>query len=173
MSAPDNDRAKARAQILAWFRGLLVFVGVFPWILPFARARLPLGDVGIGLDLVFFTMCHRRAPRTLVFDGVLMPLCSRCAGIFLGVALGALIARPILPLRTWRWAFVLSGVLMVADVVTQDLGIHPVWHATRIATGVFVGYLMSIGFFSALARDKVDAPTPGDASPGDNAPTAT
>jgi uncharacterized membrane protein len=151
--ATTAARAHARARILAWFRGVLVFVGLLPWLLPFARAWIPLGKVGIAIDLVFFSMCHRRPARTLLFEGVAMPLCSRCAGIFLGVALAALIARPILTLRAWRWAFVVACALMVTDVVTQDLHIHPVWHPTRILTGVLVGYLMVVGFLSGLARD--------------------
>lgn len=156
-------RARARAKIVAWLRGALVFSGVLPWALPFLRARLSLGAFGDAIDLVFLGMCHRRAARTVVLDGVAMPLCSRCAGIFLGVALAAAIARPILTMRTWRVLFVIACALMVTDVATQDLGLHPVWHVTRITTGVLVGYLMVVGFLSGLARDTqtaAHAPTP-------------
>lgn len=157
-----DSRARARAKIVRWLRGALVFSGLLPWALPFARARLPLGEIGAAIDLVFFSMCHRRAARTLFFEGVAMPLCSRCAGIFLGVAIAALIGRPILALPKWRVLFAIACALMLADVVTQDLGIHPVWHATRIATGLLVGYLMVVGLLSGLARDaEVDRrPTP-------------
>jgi uncharacterized membrane protein len=157
-TAPAPARAVVRARIVAWFRGLLVFVGLLPWLLPLARARLPLGEIGAALDLAFFTMCHRRPPRTLSFEGVPMPLCSRCAGIFLGVAIGAAIGRPLLSLRAWRWAFGAACVLMIADVATQDLGLHPPWHPARIATGVLVGYGMVVGFLSALARDVERVP---------------
>lgn len=146
-----------RAKAIAWLRATLVFVGLLPWALPFARARLPLGELGDALDMIFFTMCHRRSPRTLVLDGVAMPLCSRCAGIFLGIAVAAAIGRPLMGLRAWRWVFAAACALMVADVVTQDLGLHPVWHPTRILTGVLVGYLMVVGCLSGLARDKTSA----------------
>ena len=148
-----SPRARSRAKIVAWLRGLLVFSGVLPWVLPYARAHLPLGVVGGAIDLAFLGMCHRRVARTLVLDGVLMPLCSRCAGIFLGVAIAAAIGRPILTMKTWRALFLIACALMVTDVVTQDLGLHPVWHVTRIATGLFVGYLMVVGFLSGLAVD--------------------
>lgn len=154
-SATAPERARARAKIIASFRGLLVAIGLWPWALPFLRAWLPLGNVGVALDYVFFAMCHRRPARTLIFEGVAMPLCSRCAGIFLGVALGAALGRPIIAVRAWRWAFAVACALMVTDVLTQDLGLHPVWHATRVATGVLVGYLMVIGTLSALATDRV------------------
>lgn len=154
---PELAAARYRAKVIAWFRGVLVFVGLLPWALPIARARLPLGDLGNALDLVFFTMCHRRPARTLVLDGVVMPLCSRCSGIFLGIAIAAVIGRPLISLRAWRWVFAIACALMVTDVVTQDLGLHPVWHPTRILTGVLVGYLMVVGCLSGLARDKTSA----------------
>lgn len=156
------ERARARAKLVGWLRGLLIFSGFLPWVLPFARARLPLGGFGVAIDFAFFSMCHRRAARTLVLDGVAMPLCSRCAGIFLGVALGAIIARPVLPMKTWRWAFAGAGALMLTDVVTQDLGLHPVWHATRIASGLLVGYLMVTGMLGALARENKTRAADGD-----------
>lgn len=142
-----------RAKVIAWLRGTLVFVGLLPWALPFARARLPLGELGTALDMIFFTMCHRRAARTLVLEGVAMPLCSRCAGVFLGVAVAAAIGRPLLGLRVWRWVFGVACALMVADVVTQDLGLHPLWHASRLGTGALLGYVVSIGLFAAIGRE--------------------
>jgi uncharacterized membrane protein len=153
-----GERARTRAKIVGWLRGTLVFCGLLPWALPFMRARLPMGVVGDALDLVFFGMCHRRAARTLVLDGVAMPLCSRCAGIFLGVAIAAAIGRPILAMRSWRVLFVIACALMLTDVVTQDLGLHPVWHPTRITSGLLVGYLMVVGFLSGLARDAQTDP---------------
>lgn len=167
MSTPDAH-AHARAKIIRWFRAVLVFVGLTPWILPLARARLPLGEFGVAFDFVFFAMCHRRPARTLFFEGVAMPLCSRCAGIFLGVALAAAIGRPILALRLWRWLFAIACALMLADVVTQDLHIHPVWHPTRILTGVLVGYGMVVGFLSGLARDHKSSAA--DTKPASAAP---
>lgn len=159
-AAVPNDataRARVRAKIIRWLRGALVFSGFLPWILPYARAHLPLGQLGVALDLIFLSMCHRRAARTLVLDGVAMPLCSRCSGIFLGVALAAIVGRPILAMKTWRVLFVIACALMLTDVVTQDLGIHPVWHPTRIASGVLVGYFMVIGLLSGLANDDAIA----------------
>lgn len=151
---PDD---RTREKLIAWLRAALVFVCLLPWALPIARARLPLGELGTALDMVFFTMCHRRPARTLVLDGVTMPLCSRCAGIFLGIAVAAAIGRPLVALRAWRWMFGAACALMIADVVTQDLGLHPVWHPARIVTGVLVGYLMVVGCLSGLARDKTSA----------------
>lgn len=146
---------------LPWFfwaaRLSFTFAGLLPWALPLARAALPLGPLYPLLDGVFFLICHRRPERTLVLAGTPMPLCSRCAGIALGLALGALVARPSPSLRTTRAAAAAAVLLMLTDVVTQDLGVHPVWHATRLATGFFLGYVLAIGLFAAIRREAAEA----------------
>lgn len=132
-------------------------VGLSPWVLPLLRAYLPLGAAGVVLDAAFTTMCHRLPERSLVLAGVAMPLCSRCAGIFAGVAVGAWIARPRVSLRAYKLAITAAGAAMLADVITQDLGLHPIWHVTRIATGLLFGYALGAACLRALARDADDA----------------
>jgi len=90
-----------------------------------------------------------------------MPLCSRCAGIFAGVALGAAIARPRLPLSRWRWVIAATGALMVLDVVMQDAGFHPVWHETRVLTGALFGVAIAVTCVTAL-RGKTVSALPAD-----------
>ena len=131
-------------------RAGFIFVGVLPWILPFARAFLPLGRAGELLDLFFLPMCHRLPERTLTLAGVSMPLCSRCAGIFAGLALGALILRPRVEIARWKILVAAAGALMLLDVVTQDLGVHPIWHATRIASGLLFGYAIAVACLLAM-----------------------
>jgi uncharacterized membrane protein len=133
-------------------RGLFVFLGALPWWIPVARSRLPLGELGTALDRFFLPMCHRLPERSLVLEGVPMPLCSRCAGIFAGMALGALIARPGLSMAVWRPALIAVSALMMFDVATQDLGLHPLWHASLLATGFALGYAMLASFVTHLAR---------------------
>ena len=127
--------------------------GALPWALPFARAWWPLGPIGVLLDGVFYFVCHRRPERTLVLAGVPMPLCSRCAGIAAGLAIGAILAWPSPSLRATRIFAAVAAALMITDVVTQDLGVHPVWHATRLATGGMLGYALAIGLFAGIRRE--------------------
>ena len=141
-------------QILLWTRVSFVLVGSLPWWLPFARRYLPAEPVWLLLDWLFVPMCHRLPSRTLGFAGVAMPLCSRCAGIFAGLALGALVPWPRLRLPAARIALALAGLLMVLDVVAQELAWHPLWHSTRIATGVLLGHLMACTLFAAIRRER-------------------
>lgn len=138
-------------------RVAFVTIGIVPWLLPLLRAFLPLGSVGVALDAVFVTMCHRLPERTLVLAGVPMPVCSRCAGVFAGVALGALFVWPALSARAWRWAITAAAAAMALDVATQDLGVHPIWHATRIATGLAFGYALGAACILALRREAAEA----------------
>jgi uncharacterized membrane protein len=127
--------------------------GALPWALPFLRSALPLGPVGALLDGVFFFVCHRRPERTLVLAGAPMPLCSRCAGIALGFVLGAIFAWPSPSLRATRIGVAGALALVIADVVTQDLGVHPLWHASRLGTGALLGYVAAVGLFAAIRRE--------------------
>lgn len=154
--AAEPERTRPRWPLVA-ARASFALSGALPWVLPAARARLPLGPVGALLDGMFALVCHRRPERTLVLSGVPMPLCSRCAGIALGLLLGAIAAWPGPSLRATRIAAAVAAGLMLADVLTQDLGVHPVWHATRLGTGALFGYVVAIGLFAAIRRE---APSP-------------
>lgn len=139
-------------RLAAAARAVLVAVGLLPWALPFARAFLPLGGLGVLLDAAFAGACHRLPERSLVLVGVAMPLCSRCAGIFGGMAIGALAARPTLSSRAWRWGITAAAAPMLLDVITQDLNLHPLWHPARIATGGLFGYALGAAVMVWLRR---------------------
>jgi uncharacterized membrane protein len=140
--------------LVAIVRVVFTLAGALPWALPWARAKLPLGPLGWLADAAFLLVCHRRPERTLVFADVAMPVCSRCGGIFAGLALGALVAWPTLSLRAARAGLALGGVAMLVDVVTQDLGLHPVWHAARIGTGAVFGYAFACALVSVVRREQ-------------------
>lgn len=68
-------------------------------------------------------LCHQQWIRSLHVDGVRMPVCARCFGLYAGGAAGALLAavwvlaarRPLnLPLARWRWAAVACGLPTLA-----------------------------------------------------------
>jgi len=126
--------------------------GSTPWWIPLVKE--PLGPLGQVLDLGFILLCHRLPERTLEVGGQLMPVCSRCAGIYLGLGLGALLLWPKPTIAQTRWALLAAGLLMLTDVVTQDLGIHPVWHPTRLATGALLGWVASSALMAAIRRER-------------------
>jgi uncharacterized membrane protein len=129
-------------------RALLLVAGLLPWLFALARARPPT------LILVFRTLCHQRPERTLAVLGAPMLVCSRCAGLYAGVALGALLALPRRALPHGR-AIVLAAVAVaLVDIVTQDLGLHPPLHPVRLGTGLLLGWSASAWTFSLLREES-------------------
>jgi uncharacterized membrane protein len=140
----------------SFLRGGLVFVGLSPWFFPLVARHLPSGAASF-IDAAFEATCHRLPARTLVLAGATMPLCSRCAGIFAGLALGALVAWPHMELRRARFLLAIASALMIADVAMQDLGLHPMWHSTRLLTGIALGYVVAAVVRAELARGVAPA----------------
>lgn len=151
-------------------RGALIAGGLSPWIFPLVARWLPARAAAL-VDSVFEATCHRIADRTLALAGAPMPLCSRCAGIFAGVALGAIVARPHFDLRAARIWLVVASALMVADVLAQDHGIHPMWHSTRLLTGAALGYVVGAALVS-FGRPVAPVAEPRSGSPAGFTPAA-
>lgn len=117
----------------ALLRGIFIAAGLFPWLLPL------LGESGKAFRNVFIPLCHQLPERTISLWRTPMPVCSRCAGIYLGLALGALL--PSIPWleKRGKGAVFIAALLMVVDVVTQDLGLHGSNHIPRLGTGLLAG----------------------------------
>jgi uncharacterized membrane protein len=152
--APGAPAALRGRALLTVTRASFVLVASAPWVLPIARRFLPLGVLGWLADLAFVVLCHRLPERTLTLWGEPMPVCSRCAGIFAGLGMGALLARPRLTVRAARVAVAGAGALILVDVLTQDLGVRPFWHPARLVTGALLGYVLSCTLVSAILREQ-------------------
>jgi uncharacterized membrane protein len=85
-------------------------------------------------------MCHQRPERSLWFLGAPMVVCSRCAGVYLGVALGVALPLPRRLLAYGRGLVIAAIALATLDVITQDLGLHAPFHPVRLATGLLLGW---------------------------------
>jgi len=142
-SAPPSAWNRRAAGLFA----RLCFASIALWIglATLTRATGP-SAVANALDLPFHLLCHRIPERVIAIAGAPMPLCSRCAGIWLGLSVSAAIAWPVLSMRTLRIVIVIAAALMLIEVVTQDLGLHPVFHPTRLLSGL----LFSVPFGGAI-----------------------
>ena len=149
---------KRARDALGWaVRALLIFGGVAPFVPPLTEGVFGLEPVGHALDAWFAFQCHRDEARSFVFGAV----CMRCLGIYVGLALGALVARPELrPARQFVW-IVVAAAALVADVLTEAAGLRPAWAPLRFATGLGLAYPAGISIVRALrgpSRSRATAP---------------
>ena len=149
-----SDRVRARPREVpgggllgATARALLVFGGVAPFVPALTEGVPGLDAFGRALDAWFAFQCHREEARSLVSSAV----CARCLGIYVGLALGALVLRPRLPPgRHLLWIGIAAGVL-VADVLTEALGWRPPSAPLRFVTGASLAYPAAVSIVAAVS----------------------
>ena len=148
---------KAREALGRAARALLIFGGVAPFVPALTDGVFGLEAVGRALDAWFAFQCHRDEARSLAFGAV----CTRCLGIYVGLALGALFQRPELrPARHLVWILA-AALALVADVVTEALGWRPASAPLRFATGLALAYPAGISLvrvFRNPSRSRATAP---------------
>jgi len=123
-------------------RVCVVLVMASVLVLPWLREATGLWVLDL-LDGVLAVQCHRLDGRVLDLWGMPMAVCSRCAGIYWGVMVGASLAWP-------RWSvrvtFVIVGVAlgaMAMEAGLEAVGVLPAVHAIRLATGAILAWPVS------------------------------
>ena len=100
---------------------------------PFARAIYDSGDIN----------CHQRANRSLFINGNEMPYCSRCVGIFFGLAIGTMFSLFIIV--ELRLPYILAALLPIGiDGGMQLLGFWESTNPVRLATGGLAGFITGL-----------------------------
>ena len=137
--------------------------GVWPVALGISMAMLALlglasvagSDGGSWARAVFAPLCHQNPDRCLEVLGRPMALCARCTTLYLGLALGVLIAARW-PVResVGRRALAIAVALLAADVVTEGLGLRESWLWLRMLTGLGLG-VCGAGFTLRGVREVI------------------
>jgi len=139
----------ARRRLARAVRVSLVTVGLFPFIPPLLSHVPILDAVAKLVDEWLAFQCQREAARSLAPFGISMAACARCSGIYIGLGLGALVAKPELaawPLRIWVGV---AALVMLLDVATEALGMRPAWAPLRLLTGIALAYPVSVALVLA------------------------
>lgn len=153
---PPADAGSPRAALVAAKVSFAsIAVGVAVAMLLHGR-----GPLGLAVDLPFRLLCHRLPERVLSLGGVPMPLCSRCAGLWLGLSASVVLGRPALRLGALRVAFALGMAFLLGEVALQDLGLRPLSHATRVLSGLLVSVPFG-GTLGALIERELGPPSAG------------
>jgi uncharacterized membrane protein len=110
---------------------------------PFALAVYALGSV----------VCHQRPERSFEAWGSQLPVCARCAGIYFGAALAALVSlAPDLrmPARWFRAALLAASVPTLATLSYEWFTGDMPANALRAATGSAFGAVVAAVVVGAL-----------------------
>jgi uncharacterized membrane protein len=162
MSESTHDRSRAalgslREGIGVAVRVLLVFGGVAPFVPAWTEGIAWLAGLGRALDAWFSFQCHREATRSFAASAV----CTRCLGIYVGLALGALVVRPRLapkPHLSWLLG---AALVLILDVASEALGWRAPSAPLRFVTGFALAYPAGVSIVRALrgrTRSRATAP---------------
>ncbi len=151
--APPWNRGAARrlaraslASVALWIALTTLFRATGPYALWFY------------FDLPFRVICHQLPERVLTIAGAPMPLCSRCLGIWGGMSIAGALAWPVIPIKALRIVLPIALGLMALEVLTQDLGWHPIFHPTRILSGLLVSIPFGGALGGLIVRELRDPP---------------
>jgi uncharacterized membrane protein len=118
---------------------------------PFAAPVYMIGTV----------VCHQRSARAFHMQGVPMPVCARCTGIYVGGAIAAAVAlaverRRIARRRAWPFAVGLlpSAVTLAYEWSTGEA----TGNLTRAIAGAPAGAIVAAFVVAAASPSAFDAP---------------
>jgi uncharacterized membrane protein len=146
-----------------------VFLVVAPFLPPLLL-RAGIGELAVALDALFMPFCHRLPERSLVLFDAPMPLCSRCLGLAVGLGAGLAAAWPYAGLRALRLSVSFGLAFLFVELTTQDLGWHPVFHPTRLLSGLLVAFPIGAAAGYAAVTGIALAPPEPSAPPRDPSP---
>ena len=167
-SRPDTARWRTvlffglLAAIVLW-NGLLIGV---PWLVGQEVDGRPVVAMSAGVYLAAGAACHQQPARSFHPWGVQMPVCARCAGLYLGAAFGALLCVPRRRLsgQLWlapgrwtapggettlaQWVVGLAAIPTALTLVGEWSGVgdeSAMWRAlTGVGLGAAVGWVVSL-----------------------------
>ncbi len=162
--------AGGRRTMRVWLaRGLLL--AALTWMsllvmVPFALAHESGGRaatvVSAGTYLMGSIICHQRPDRSFRLWDVQMPVCARCAGLYAGAVLGAIVAGagrvrsgPARAAAALRSIVVGAGLPTGITLAVETLGVLPVGGGVRalaaIPLGAAVAWVASLVIRGELA----------------------
>jgi uncharacterized membrane protein len=138
-----REAALGRA-VCAW---LLACVGA--WAVVALLFAAPLAEaaghraLGWALYRAFAPLCHQIAERSFYVAGHPLAVCARCAGVYAGFALSALLYPLVRPLRRTDaprrgWLLVIA-LPCVVDFLINFTGLWHNTHSSRALTGAWLG----------------------------------
>ncbi|MAT99754.1 MAG: hypothetical protein CL608_21650 [Anaerolineaceae bacterium] len=145
---------------------VLLVLAAMGWFAVTDSTHLAHEPLLTGGDYVGAAICHRLTARTFVINGRQLPLCARCTGMYLGVALafGTLLLAgrtrrtdlPPLPLLLTLVGFIglmgLDGLNSYSHFFPNFPHVYEPQNWLRLVTGMGAGLAMGLLIFPALMQ---------------------
>jgi uncharacterized membrane protein len=150
---PGPDLTAAAAMLTA--AGLV-------WLLlvvasPMAARRGQGGWLAAAVYQAGSLICHQRPERSFHLDGVQLPVCARCFGLYASGALGLVLAwmrRGRFPAARVRAALALAAVPVAATVGLEWIGAIETTNVFRMLTAVPLGVVGGVVMIRLLRGDS-------------------
>lgn len=142
-----------RHRTQAWRVWIITALIVLVWVGSIVAAPL----LGLSSVYSFFSyVCHQMPDRSLHLDGHSMAVCTRCFGVYFGLAAGVLIYplwRPIEEIEPIRrfWLF----LSLIPVTIDWSLTVFEIWentHLSRFVTGMILGVACATFIVPALVE---------------------
>lgn len=107
------------------------------------------------LNAIGYAVCHQIESHTLEIGGILLPLCARCTGMYLGTLLALLILKPkdrssgrpstakIVVLAAFMLIFTVDGVNSMLTSFFPISPLYPPSNLLRLSTGLLMGVVLA------------------------------
>jgi len=115
-----------------------------------SRAHGGVGGAFASVDYAAASfLCHQRPERSFHLWGAQLPVCARCAGLYVGAAIAALFPIRARLRRAGLWLFVAVAPAVVTLIYEWTTGVTPSnW--IRAATGAIAGVAVMIVLLGEL-----------------------
>jgi uncharacterized membrane protein len=98
------------------------------------------------MEIVGFSVCHQLDSRSLIFGETVSPICSRCAGIYMGFIVAALILFIMFRKKQCElpplYIMIILGVFFISTIIdglASYLGLYETNNIVRFSSGTLCG----------------------------------
>jgi uncharacterized membrane protein len=89
---------------------------------------------------IYSSVCHQFPEKTFSINGEQLHVCSRCAGIYLGVLASLIISLIKIRGKNSFGLLLIASMIMLFDVVSTSFGLYMYSKPIAMFTGLFFGY---------------------------------
>jgi len=131
----------------------------FEWLIPLNEKLLTLLPF---LHQTYSLVCHQEKVKLIASHGFESLVCSRCAGIYIGLLAGSLVSIFKLPHKNPDIKVLLVCVfIMLLDITAYSIGIYHYSKLIAFITGFLLGSVAFSYFYSGLIHLFIEIKKPG------------